>query len=137
MSDAASSSASTTLLFSIFAGVALILGIVGIYGVLSFLVTRRTREMGIRMALGAQRSDVLWMVIKEGAQFAFTGIAIGIIGAALAGRFLASQLYGVSPADSVTYISVATLVATVSMVACWIPARRAMQVDPMSALRYD
>src|SRR5579871_6615147 len=79
VSDAASSSASTTLLFSIFAGVALILGIVGIYGVLSFLVTRRTREMGIRMALGAQRRDVLWMVIKEGAQFAFIGIALGIV----------------------------------------------------------
>ncbi len=137
VSDAASSSASTTLLFSIFAGVALILGIVGIYGVLSFLVTRRTREMGIRMALGAQRRDVLWMVIKEGAQFAFIGIALGIVGALLAGRLLATQLYGVSPVDSVTYISVAALVAFVSMAACWIPARRAMQVDPMSALRYD
>ncbi len=137
VSDAASSSASTTLLFSIFAGVALILGIVGIYGVLSFLVTRRTREMGIRMALGAQRRYVLWMVIKEGAQFAFIGIALGIVGALLAGRLLATQLYGVSPVDSVTYISVAALVAFVSMAACWIPARRAMQVDPMSALRYD
>ena len=137
VSDAASSSASTTLLFSIFAGVALILGIVGIYGVLSFLVTRRTREMGIRMALGAQRSNVLWMVIKEGAQFAFIGIALGIIGAVLAGRLLATQLYGVSPLDSVTYLSVAALVAFVSMAACWVPARRAMQVDPMSALRND
>ena len=137
VADAASSSASTTLLFSIFAGVALVLGIVGIYGVLSFLVTRRTREMGIRMALGAQRRDVLWMVIKEGAQFAFIGIALGIVGALLAGRLLATQLYGVSPVDSVTYITVAALVAFVSMAACWVPARRAMQVDPMSALRYD
>jgi putative ABC transport system permease protein len=137
VSDAASSSASTTLLFSIFAGVALALGIVGIYGVLSFLVTRRTREMGIRMALGAQRSDVLLMVIKEGAQFAFIGIALGVVGAFLAGRLLATQLYGVSPVDSITYISVAVLVAIVSLAACCIPARRAMQVDPMSALRYD
>jgi putative ABC transport system permease protein len=137
VSDAASSSASTTLLFSIFAGVALVLGIVGIYGVLSFLVTRRTRELGIRIALGAQRSDVLLMVIKEGAQFAFIGIALGVVGAFLAGRFLATQLYGVSPVDSITYISVAVLVAIVSLVACCIPARRAMQVDPMSALRYD
>ena len=137
VSDAASSSASTTLLFSIFAGIALVLGVVGIYGVLSFLVTRRTREMGIRMALGAQRSDVLFMVIKEGAQFAFTGIAFGLIGAFLVGRLLATQLYGISPVDTITYATVAVLVAAVSMVACYIPARRAMQVDPMSALRYD
>lgn len=137
VSDAASSSASTTLLFSIFAGVAFVLGIVGIYGVLSFLVTRRTREMGIRMALGAQRRDVLFMVIKEGAQFAFIGIALGIVGAFLAGRLLATQLYGISPVDLITYITVAATVAIVSMAACCIPARRAMQVDPMKALRYD
>ncbi len=137
VADAAASSASTTLLFSIFAGIALVLGIVGIYGVLSFLVTRRTREMGIRMALGAQRTDVLWMVLKEGAEFAGIGIALGIFGAFLLGRLLSTQLYGVGPVDSVTYISVATLVAIVSLVACSVPARRAMQVDPLVALRYE
>jgi len=137
VADAASSSASTTLLFSIFAAVALILGIVGIYGVLSFLVTRRTREMGIRIALGAQRTDVLLLVIKEGAQFALVGIVLGILGALLAGRLLATQLYGVSPVDSMTYVTVSLLVAVVSLAACFVPARRAMRVDPMSALRYD
>jgi|1186.fasta_scaffold00343_2 putative ABC transport system permease protein len=137
VSDAASSSASTTLLFSIFAGVALVLGMVGIYGVLSFLVTRRTREMGIRMALGAQRSDVLWMVIKEGAQFSLIGIALGVTGALLAARFVATQLYGISSLDSMTYVTVSLLVAVVSLAACCIPARRAMQVDPMVALRYE
>jgi predicted permease len=137
VSDAASSSASTTLLFSVFAGVALLLGMVGIYGVLSFLVTRRTREMGIRMALGAQRTDVLWMVIKEGAQFSFIGIALGVMGAFLAARFVATQLYGISSLDSMTYLTVSLLVAIVSLAACFIPARRAMQVDPMVALRYE
>jgi predicted permease len=137
VSDAAWSSASTALLFSIFAGVALVLGIVGIYGVLSFLVTRRTREMGIRMALGAQRGDLLLMVIKEGAQFSFLGIALGVAGALLAGRFLTTQLYGVSSIDSLTYVSVSLLIAFVSIAACCIPARRATLVDPMVALRYE
>jgi putative ABC transport system permease protein len=137
VSDAASSSASTTLLFSIFAGVALVLGMVGIYGVLSFLVTRRTREMGIRMALGAQRTDVLWMVIKEGAQFSFVGIALGVTGAFLVARFVATQLYGISSLDSITYVTVSLLVAIVSLAACCIPARRAMQVDPLVAIRYE
>ncbi len=137
VSDAASSSASTTLLFSIFAGLALILGVVGIYGVLSFLVTRRTREMGIRMALGAQRRDVLWMVIREGAQFSAIGIALGIVGAVVLGRFLTTQLYQIAPIDSATYIAVAALVAIISLAACCVPARRAMQIDPMVALRYD
>ena len=93
--------------------------------------------MGIRMALGAQRSDVLLMVIKEGAQFSAIGIALGLLGAFLMGRLLATQLYGVGPVDSITYISVSVLVAVVSVAACCVPARRAMRVDPMVALRYD
>ena len=110
---------------------------VGIYGVLAFLVSKRTREMGIRMALGARRGDVLWLVMKEGAKFSFTGIALGLVGAFLLTRLLASQLYGVGPVDSITYISVAVLVAAVSLSACCVPARRAMKVDPMVALRYE
>jgi len=137
ISEAVSTPASTTLLFAIFAGVALVLGMVGIYGVLAFLVSKRIREMGIRMALGAQRSDVLWLVMKEGARFSFTGIALGLGAAFLATRLLSSQLYGVGPADSVTYISVSILVAVVSLTACYVPARRAMRVDPMVALRYE
>jgi predicted permease len=135
VSEAVSTPASTTLLFGIFAGVALVLGMVGIYGVLAFLVSKRAREMGIRMALGARRSNILWLVMKEGAKFSFGGIALGLGGAFLLTRLLASQLYGVGPVDSITYVSVSLLVATVSLTACYIPARRAMCVDPIVALR--
>jgi ABC-type antimicrobial peptide transport system permease subunit len=137
VSQAVSTPASLTLLFGIFAGVALILGMVGIYGVLSFLVSKRAREMGIRIALGAQRTDVLWLVMKEGAKFSFLGIGWGLIGAFIVTRLLASQLYGVGPVDAITYISVTLLVAAVSLAACAVPARRAMRVDPMVALRYQ
>ena len=137
VSEAASTSASTTLLFASFAGVALALGIVGVYGVLSYLVSRRRREMGVRMALGAQRSDVLWLVMKEGAKFSAGGIALGVGGAFFVARLLSSQLYGVSPMDALTYVSVAVTVAIVTLAACYIPARRAMAIDPIIALRYD
>ena len=137
VSEAASTSASTTVLFSSFAAVALALGIIGVYGVLSYLVSRRRREMGVRMALGAQRSDVLWLVLKEGAKFSATGIALGLAGAFGMARLLSSQLYGISPLDPITYISVAIVVALVTLAACLVPARRAMQVDPLVALRYE
>jgi len=137
VSEAASAPASMTYLFSAFAGVALVLGIVGIYGVLSFLVSRRRREMGIRMALGAQRSDVLMLVMKEGARFALAGIALGLLGAFFLARLLATQLYGISTMDSVTYTSVTLLVAIVTLAACYVPARRAMRVDPIVAVRYE
>jgi putative ABC transport system permease protein len=110
---------------------------VGVYGVLSFLVSRRRREMGVRMALGAQRSDVLWLVMKEGAKFSMLGITLGLAGAFFVARLLSTQLYGISPVDSITYISVALIVALVAMAACYVPARRAMRVDPMVALRYE
>ena len=135
VSEATSTSASTTLLFVSFAGVALVLGIVGVYGVLSYLVSRRRRELGVRMALGAQRRDVLWLVMKEGAKFAAGGIALGLAGAFFVARLLSSQLYGVSPIDAMTYVSVAVLVAIVTLAACYVPARRAMAIDPMIALR--
>jgi predicted permease len=137
VTDAASTPASTTLLFVLFAGLALVLGMVGIYGVLAFLVSRRKREMGVRMALGAQRSDVLLLILKEGARYAVVGIALGLTGAFLMARLLASLLYGISPTDSITYASVALLVALVTMLACYVPARRAANVDPMVALRYE
>jgi predicted permease len=135
VSEAASTSASTTVLFATFAGVALVLGVVGIYGVLSFLVSRRRREMGVRMALGARRADVLLLVMKEGGKFALAGIALGLIGAFFLAKLLAAQLYGVSTVDPITYVSVSVLVAIVTLAACFVPARRAMQVDPMVALR--
>ncbi len=135
VSEAASTSASTTMLFATFAGVALVLGVVGIYGVLSFLVSRRRREMGVRMALGASRADVLLLVMKEGSKFALVGIALGVVSAFFLAKLLAAQLYGVSTVDPITYVSVPVLVAIVTLAACFVPARRAMQVDPMVALR--
>jgi|HubBroStandDraft_1064217.scaffolds.fasta_scaffold00010_105 predicted permease len=137
ISEAASTPASTTFLFATFAAVALVLGVVGVYGVLAFLVTKRRREMGIRMALGAQRSDVLLLVMKEGAKFALAGIAFGLAGAFTVTRLLSSQLYGVRPMDPLTYVSVAIVVAVVTLFACYVPARRAMNIDPMVALRND
>ena len=137
VSDSVASPRSTTLLFSVFAGLAFTLGIIGIYGVLSFIVSNRTREIGVRMALGAQQRDVLWSVMKEGGKFSFVGIFLGITGAAVLMRALSSQLYGISANDPTTFASVAVLVAAIALFACYIPARRATRVDPIIALRYE
>jgi len=137
LSEAVSTPASTTSLFVTFAGLALVLGMVGIYGVLAFLVSKRTREFGIRMALGAQRRDVLWLVVREGARFSAIGIILGLGGAFAVTRWLSSELYGVSAVDPLTYAGVAAVMAVVSMLACYLPARRAMRVDPLVALRYE
>jgi len=137
VSEAASTPASTTSLFVTFAGLALVLGLVGIYGVLAFLVSKRTREIGVRIALGAQRRDVLWLVLKEGAKFTVSGIALGLLGAFVVTRWLSSELYGVGAVDPLTYASVAGLMALVTMLACYVPARRAMEVDPLVALRSE
>jgi predicted permease len=137
VSAAVSTPASTMSLFVAFAGLALALGLVGIYGVLSFLVSKRTREIGIRIALGAQRRNVLWLVMREGARFSLLGIALGLTGAFLVTRLLSSELYGVSPMDPITYLGVALAMAAVTMLACYVPARRAMRVDPLIALHYD
>jgi len=137
VSEAVSTPASTMSLFVTFAGLALVLGIVGIYGVLAFLVSKRTREIGIRIALGAQRGDVLWLILKEGAKFSIAGITLGLAGAFVVTRGLASELYGIGPMDPVTYVGVALVMAVVTLLACYIPARRAMKVDPLIALRYE
>ena len=137
VSEAVSTPASTTSLFVTFAGLALVLAIVGIYGVLSFLVSKRTREIGIRIALGAQSRDVLWLVMKEGAKFSFAGIALGLAGAFIASRLLSSELFGITPMDPLTYIGVTGVMTVVTLLACYIPTRRAMRVDPLVALRYE
>jgi putative ABC transport system permease protein len=137
VSESISTPASTTSLFVAFAALALLLGIIGVYGVLSFLVTQRTREIGLRIALGAQRGDVLYLVIKEGAIFSFAGIGIGLAGAFLVTRLMSSELYGVSPVDPLTYVGVAMVMTAVTLLACYIPTRRALRVDPMVALRYE
>ena len=135
--DAAATPASTASLFIAFAALALVLGMVGIYGVLAFLVSRRTREIGIRLAMGAQRQNVFWMVLKEGAKFYAAGVTLGLIGALATTRLLTSELYGVSALDPLTYVAVALVMALVTILACYIPARRAMRVDPLVALRFE
>ena len=137
VSESVSTPASTTVLFVAFAALALVLGLTGIYGVLSFLVSRRTKEIGIRLALGAQRRDVLWLVMKEGARFSLIGISLGLAGALGISRLLAGELYGVSPADPATFLAAASLMTAVTLLACYIPTRRAMRVDPLLALRHE
>ena len=125
------------VLLGIFAALALILASVGIYGVLSHSVTQRVHEVGIRMALGAEKCDVLKMVVGQGLKLAMIGVAIGIAGALALTRFLSSLLYGVAPTDPVTFIAVSLILIVVALAACYIPARRAARVDPMVALRCD
>ena len=127
----------TMLLLTIFACLALVLSAVGIYGVMAYAVTQQTREIGIRMALGARPKDVLALIVKHGAKLALAGVAIGITAGLGLTRLMASLLYGVGPTDLVTFGSVATGLILVALAACYIPARRAMHIDPMVALRHE
>jgi len=127
----------TMLLLAAFAGLALLLSAVGIYSVMSYSVSRRTHEIGIRISLGAKTTDVLLLMLRQGLLLAATGSAIGILGALILSRLMATLLYGVRPTDAITFVSVAGLLMIIALAACCIPARRAMRVDPMVALRYE
>ena len=125
------------LLLTTFAGLALLLAAIGIYGLMSYVVQQRLQEIGIRLALGAGSGQMLRMVIGQGIKLVGIGLAIGLGAAFGLARLLASLLFGVKTSDPITYSAVALILTTVALIACFIPARRATQVDPLSALRYE
>jgi putative ABC transport system permease protein len=127
----------TLVMLGIAGTMALTLGMIGIYGVISFTVQQRRREIGIRLALGAQRGNVLGMMLRQGATMALAGVAIGIVAALALTRLMASLLFGVTAHDPLTFGAVAAVLMMIALLACYIPARRATKVDPMVALRYE
>jgi putative ABC transport system permease protein len=127
----------TMMMIGAAAAAALLLGAIGIYGVISYMVSLRTREIGVRMALGAQRSDVVSLVVSQGLKLVLLGSAVGLVAALAVTRLVSSLLYGVTPTDPVTFVGVSLLLGFVAVLASWLPARRATKVDPMEALRWE
>ena len=125
------------ILLAVFGGLALLLASIGLYGVMSFAVSRRTREMGIRVALGARPGDVFRLVLRQGMMLVVVGLVLGLVVAAIVTRLLASFLYGVSTTDPFTFVAIPVLLMLVALLACYLPARRATKVEPLIALRYE
>jgi ABC-type antimicrobial peptide transport system permease subunit len=126
-----------TTLLSAFSGMAMLLGMVGVYGLLAYSVKQRTAEIGLRIALGASRRRVLGMILRQGVQLTIAGLMLGLAGALALTRILTSFLYGVSALDPVTFVAVPLLLLLATIMACFIPARRASNLDPMRTLRYE
>jgi putative ABC transport system permease protein len=137
MADTTARARFNALLLGLFAGLAMLLSAVGTFGVMNYSVTLRTREIGLRMALGAQPSQVLMLIIKQGLLLTLIGIGVGLAGALVLTRLLQGLLFGVDATDPATFTAIVLLLAVVSLIACYIPARRATRVDPMIALRYE
>ena len=137
LSDASAERRFSLLLLTLFAGLALLLSAIGIYGVMAYSTTQRRHEIGIRLALGAGSRDVLGLVVGQGMRLVGVGLLLGLTGAWVLSRVLTSQLYGVSARDPFTYLSVALLLGGVALAASYLPARRALRVDPMTSLRSE
>jgi putative ABC transport system permease protein len=137
ISDSLAARRFSMILLGIFAGLALLLSSVGIYGVISYLVGQRTQEIGIRVALGARRRDVLRLVLSHGVKMAALGVLIGVAASLALTQLMGKMLFGVSATDPVTFLAVAVLLSCVALAASYIPARRALRVDPIVALRYE
>jgi putative ABC transport system permease protein len=135
--DSVGSRRGTLILLGLFSALALVLAGIGVYGVISYSVAQRTQEIGIRMALGAGHEDVMKMILLQGARIASTGLIIGMLAAFVLTRYLEKLLFSVSPGDPATLAMVALVLALVALLACYIPARRTLRVDPMTALRYE
>ena len=127
----------TAWLLAAFSGTALLLAVVGLYGVMSYSVAQRTREFGVRVALGAEVRDLLQLVVGQGMKLVMVGLVLGVVGSLALTRVLSGFLFGVEPTDPITFAAVSVLLMLVAALACWLPARRATKVDPMVALRTE
>ena len=137
LSESVTSQRFSMLLLAIFAGLAMVLAAVGIYGVMSYSVAQRRGEIGIRMALGAQKVDVLKLTVGEGLKLVVIGIGVGLIGAFLLTRLMSSLLFGITATDPLTFAAISLVLVAVALIASYVPARRATKVDPLVALRYE